>query len=434
MPQSFIAVSISHHRAPVEVREMLALTETEAKSLLSRLKENVAREALLLSTCNRTELYTLPATEQITSDYLIDFLLSAKQIPHHKAAEYKPYFERLTYCDAMSHLFSVIAGIDSQIVGDQQIFAQVKDAFRISTESELSGGFLTKFAHAAFRVAKRVISETTLTVGAATISYAAVEFTRKIYDDLKSRHILIIGAGETSELAAKHFMERGAGSLVVVNRNVQHAREMLDRIRPDSLSYYAAPLDELGELLPKADIIVSAASTPEYLVTLPLMQRAMERRTSSNPIVLIDIAVPRNIDPAIVELPNVFLKDIDDLRSIVDRNLERRKQEIPKAEQIIKQELDKFLLTLSKLEVGPTIKELRDKFEAIRQEELERHRGKLDERSFSLIDDMSRRMMNRLLHSPMVSLKEPHGSTDDLLTRVEIVRQLFALDGDTLEE
>lgn len=413
----------------MEVRERLALSESEIHSVLERLKDGVVHEALVLSTCNRTELYAIPASDETTSDYLIDFLLSTKKIPHQESAQYKSYFERMTYCDSMTHLFAVIAGIDSQIIGDQQIFAQVKDAFRISTESETSGGFLTKLAHAAFRVAKRTISETTLTTGAATISYAAVEFARKIYDDLKSRSILIIGAGETSELAAKHFAERNADTLVVANRNVDHAREMLARVRPDGPSNYrAAALSELGELLPNADIIVSATSAPDYIVTLPMMESAMMRRQTSMPIVLIDIAVPRDIDPEIATLSNVFVKDIDDLRSIVDRNIERRKEEIPKAERIIKEELERFLATLSKLEVGPTIKELRDKFEAIRLEELERQRAKLDEKSFALIDEMSRRMMNRLLHSPMVSLKEPHGSTDDLLTRVEIVRQLFALD------
>ena len=426
-----MSVSISHHRAPVEVRERVTLSETEIRSLLSRLKASVAREALIISTCNRTELYALPANEEITSDYLIEFLLSAKQIPAQEIPEYKSYFERMAHCDAMMHLFAVIAGIDSQIIGDQQIFAQVKDAFRISTESEMSGGFLTKLAHASFRVAKRVISETTLTSGAATISYAAVEFARKIYDDLKSRHVLIIGAGETSELAAKHFVERNVGTLTIVNRNVERARDMLARLEPNGTqNHSAAGLESLSELLTKADILVSATSATEYIITLPLAQDAIERRTSSSPLVLIDIAVPRDIDPAIANLPNVFLKDIDDLRSIVDRNIERRKQEIPKAEQVISEELKNFLATLSRLEVGPTIKELRDKFEAIRKEELERHREKLDDRSFALMDEMTRRMMNRLLHSPMVSLKEPTatGSTDDLLTRVEIVRQLFALD------
>ena len=430
MPQNFVSVSISHRRAPVAVRERLSMSEAEMKSLLAQIKESVVREALLVSTCNRTELYALPAEGEITSDYLIEFILRTKKIPASEMEEYKDYFERQTYCDAMSHLFSVIAGIDSQIVGDQQIFAQVKDAFRLSTESGNNGGFLTKLAHAAFRVAKRVISETTLTNGAATISYAAVEFARKIYDDLKTRNILVIGAGETGELAAKHFLERNAGSVTIANRNVAKAREMVERIAPDASGgrFTTISLEELGVALAKADIIVSATAATEYIVTEPMMRAALKQRQSKNPVVLIDIAVPRDIDPAIAKLSNVFLKDIDDLRSIVDRNLDRRKLEIPKAEKIIQEELDNFLQSLSRLEVGPTIKELRDRFEAIRKEELERHQSKLDEKHFALMDEMTRRMMNRLLHSPMVSLKEPHGSPEDMLTRVEIVRELFALD------
>ena len=211
---------------------------------------------------------------------------------------------------------------------------------------------------------------------------------------------------------------------------------MLARINPNGgQNHFAAGLESLCELLAKADIVVSATSAADYIITLPMAQEAIERRISSSPLVLIDIAVPRDIDPAIANLPNVFLKDIDDLRSIVDRNIERRIQEIPKAEQIITEELKNFLATLSRLEAGPTIKELRDKFEAVRREELERHRAKLDDRSFSLLDEMTRRMMNRLLHSPIISLKEPAatGSTDDLMTRVEIVRQLFALDNNSKE-
>ncbi len=406
------------------------MSEAEVRSLLEQIKDSVVREAVLVSTCNRTELYALPNDGSITGDHLIELILTAKAIPFDEREEYKDYFERQTYDAAMTHLFSVIAGIDSQIVGDQQIFAQVKDAFRLSSESGSTGGFLTKLAHAAFRVAKRVISETTLTNGAATISYAAVEFARKIYDDLKPRAILVIGAGETGELAAKHFIERNAGAITIANRNVEKAREMVARIAPEGLAgrFTTVSLEELGNALAKADIIVSATASHDYVITEPMMRAALKRRASKNPVVLIDIAVPRDIDPAISKLSNVFLKDIDDLRTIVDRNLDRRKQEIPKAEEIIKQELENFLQSLSRLEVGPTIKELRDRFEAVRKEELERHQNKLDSKSFALMEDMSRRMMNRLLHSPTVSLKEPLGSTEEMLTRVEIVRQLFGLD------
>ncbi|MDP4198534.1 MAG: glutamyl-tRNA reductase [Bacteroidota bacterium] len=437
MPQSLISVSISHHRAPVEVRERLHLKEPEARALLERMKPEIAREALIVSTCNRTELYALPVSEQVSSEYLIDFLLGAKGIPHAEVGAYRDYFERMSYCDSILHLFRVASGTDSQIIGDQQILSQVKDAFRIATESGASGSILTKLAHAAFRAAKRVISETSLMTGAATISFAAVELSRKIYDDLRSRRVLIIGAGESAELVAKHFAERGVRSLTVANRTLERATTLLANATEGEGR--AIELAQLPEALSSSDIVVSATSASGFVLTKEMVQAALKKRESSSPLVLVDIAVPRDIDPETRRLPNVFLKDIDDLRAMVDQNLERRKLEIPKAETIVREELDHFLQTLSKLEVGPTIKELREKFEAVRREELDRHRAKLDEKSFAMMDEMTRRMMNRLLHQPMVTLKEPAGagrtygarqpSNDDMMTRIEIVRKLFALDG-----
>ncbi len=428
MSQHFIAVSISHHRAPVEVRERLQLSEEESRALLGKI--NVG-EALILSTCNRTELYARPSEDLLVEGHaLIREVLAAKELPSTAHSSYGSYFEILQSKDAIRHLFAVIAGIDSQIIGDQQIFAQVKDAFRISVEAGTSGGFLDKLSQAAFRAAKRVITETTLNEGAATISYAAVELARKIYDDLRERHILIIGAGETGELAAKHFVERGARSITIANRSVQNARAMLDRVKPEVAdgNFEIVPLDALDDILPKTDIIISATSAPDYVLTEPAMKAALAKRESSSPLVMIDIAVPRDIDPAIGGLSNVFLKDIDDLRTIVDRNAARRRREIPKAEAIIEEELARFLESLSRLEAGPTIKELREKFEAVRKEELDRNRSKLDERSFALMDEMTRRMMSRILHQPTVALKETNGEATGHLSRVELARKLFGLD------
>ena len=429
MPQKFIAVSISHHRAPVEVRERLQLSEKESRILLEELQKNA--EVFILSTCNRTEIYARAFDEESRDDEdLIQPLLRVKAPDDQTDGTYDSYFETLSSRDAIRHLFAVIAGIDSQIIGDQQIFAQVKDAFRISAEAGATGSFLNKLSQAAYRVAKRVITETTLNEGAGTISYAAVELARKIYDDLRSRHILVIGAGETGELAAKHFIERGALRITIANRSIEKARAMIERVNPEHIvgSFNVIPLGALEDVLPSMDIIISATSAPDYVLTEPVMKTALEARKSSDPVVMIDIAVPRDIDPAIASLSNIFLKDIDDLRTIVDRNAERRRQEIPKAEAIIEEELARFLEWLSTQEVGPTIKELREKFEIVRKEELERHRGKLDDRSFALMDDMTRRMMNRLLHQPTVSLKETNGETTDRLTRIEIARKLFGLD------
>ncbi len=424
MSQNFIAVSISHHRAPIEVRERLQLSNDEIRALLQDIRANA--EAVVLSTCNRTEIYAIPIDgQQVESHALVIPIFAAKGLPDESHPSYSSFFETLHSHFAIRHLFRVIAGIDSQIIGDQQIFAQVKDAFRLSEETGSIGSFFSKLSQASFRVAKRVITETTLTEGAATISYAAVEFARKIYDDLKSRHILIIGAGETGELAAKHFVERKAGRVTIANRSAERAREMLDRIQEESASTQCEiiSLGELENSLPKADIILSATSAPDYVLTEPMMKAAMEERKSSSPLVMIDIAVPRDIDPAIASLSNIFLKDIDDLQTIVDRNTERRRLEIPKAEAIIEEELSRFLESLSRLEAGPTIKALREKFEAVRTEELERNRAKLDDRAFAAMDDMSRKMMNRLLHEPVTAIKESGNDAAGSLTRIELIRK-----------
>lgn len=430
MPQKLIAIALTHKTAPVELRELVALSEEESKSLLRRLHDAVSPDALLITTCNRTELYVRPNDESITSDILIDFLLRAKTLPPEKEQELRQSLVRLTHCDAIVHLFEVISGTDSQIVGDQQIFSQVKDAFRQSEEAGTNGGFMVKLAHAAFRVAKRVRSETEIGIGAATISYAAVEFTRKVYDDLRDRTALIIGAGETAELAAKHLVERNIGTLIVANRTVENGRELLSRIRDGSpkTKDQAVSLDFLSDALRQTDIVISSTASTEYVLTPAIVREGLHKRKSYGPLILLDIAVPRDIDPKVGELDNIFLKDIDDLRAIVDQNLERRKEELPKVQMIIKEEMESFLSLQSKLEAGPTIKKLREKFEAIRQEELERNLSKLPPEQRELVDEMTRRIMNRLLHTPTVMLKEPRNSMDDLLARIELIHSLFALD------
>jgi glutamyl-tRNA reductase len=430
MAAEIIAIGLSHRTAPVELRERVALSEDQVRSLLSRIKGDFVREALILSTCNRTEVYAIPADPAVTGEHLIDFVLNEKDLNAQDTPGVRSAFVSLTHCEAITHLFEVISGIDSLVIGDQQIHAQVKQAFRISDESGTNGTLLTKLAHSAFHVAKRVKSETALSSGAATVSYAAVEFTRKVYDDLHEKRALIIGAGETAEIAARHLIERKIGTLRVANRSVENAENMLRSVRENDLAANdaALPLSALEAVLSESDVVISSTAAEGYILTPDVLARALKKRNASGPLILLDIAVPRDIDPECGKLNNVFLKDIDDLRSIVDQNLEKRKEELPRVKQIIREELDNFLAVQSKLEVGPTIKELREKFEMIRREELDRNKQKLGEREQKLVDEMTQRMMNRLLHTPTVMLKEPRASLDDLLTRVELLRALFALD------
>lgn len=432
MQDKLIGIALTHKSAPVELRELVALSEPEAKALLHRLREHVGPDALLITTCNRTELYARHTDESVTSDLLIELLLQSKPLPDSTVSELRSAIERLTNVDAIQHLFEVISGIDSQIIGDQQIFSQVKDAFRLSEEAGTNGAFLVKLAHAAFKVAKRVRTETEIGIGAATISYAAVEFTRKVYDDLHERSALIIGAGETAELAAKHLVERNIGTLRVANRTLENGEELLRKVRQDrrSPSDTALRLDQLEDVLGRTDIVISSTAAPGYVLNPAMVKAALKKRHASMPMILLDIAVPRDIDPEVGKLDNVFLKDIDDLRSIVDQNLLRRKQEIPKVEAIIDEELQAFLALQTKLEAGPTIRKLREKFEAIRADELDRNLSKLPPEHRQTVEEMTRRILNRLLHSPTIALKEPRDSSADMLTTIEVVNNLFALDND----
>lgn len=432
MPQNLIAVGISHHAVPIELRERLAMSEQEVREALATLREQISDEALIVSTCNRTELYARATYPELTQEYLVDFLLNAKKIPLDEQMRLRQHFSKLSYCDAIVHLFEVVSGIDSQIIGDQQIFGQIKDSFRMSEESGLCGTFMTKFAHAAFRVAKRARTETDILAGAGTISYAAVEFARKVYGDLSDHTALIIGAGETAEIATKYLVEKGIEQLYVANRTLAHADDLVARVglTPGSSRAKTFSLEEIGSHLAACDIVISSTASDNIVLTAEDVRNALRARRSLEPLVIVDIAVPRDVDPKVKELQNVFLADIDDLTHIVDKNMEKRMASVPAIRAIIDEEFRHFLDVYAKLEVGPTIKELRDKFEAIRQEELERHRGKLSNDAFALVDDMTRKMMNRLLHSPTVMLREPRSTKDDLEARIQMVRSLFALDID----
>lgn len=429
MPSKLIAVGLSHHQAPVELREKLVFTQPEIERALEHLR-GASDEALLISTCNRTELYVRPENSELTAEYLIDFLFEEKKVTDEERKILRENFIKLNYCDAIIHLFEVIAGIDSQIIGDQQIFTQIKDSFKLSEEVGSNGTFMTKFAHAAFRVAKRVRTETQLLNGAGTISYAAVEFARKVYDDLSVRSALIIGAGETAEIAAKHLVERGVEHLYVANRTYENAVTLVNTLSsvPGSKRFTTLTLPQIPTYLSECDIVISSTANENIILSAADIRTALKKRRSASPFVLIDIAVPRDIDPKAADLPNVFLKDIDDLSAIVDKNLEARKAEIPKIKEIITNEFNDFLAVFTKLEVGPTIKELRDKFEQIRQEELGRNKTRFSDAEFSAIDDMTRKIINRLLHTPTVMLKEPRSTKDDMQSRIELVRALFALD------
>lgn len=419
---NLLAVGISHHTASVEVREKMWLSEEETRRALGRLKERFFSECTLVSTCNRTELYGIVSSGSTAdatslSQFLIDFKNASEFVrPDH--------FRGLTAGHAVHHLFRVASGSDSLVIGDIQILGQVKEAFQLSREQQVLGPVLTRLMESALHVGKRVRTETSICEGAISVSYAAVELAGKIFADLSKKSALLIGAGETGELTMKHLLGRGIGHLKIVNRTREKAEALVAALGGTVVDYAS-----LMEALPSVDIVIASVSSPAYILGPADVQRVMRQR-SHNPLILIDIGVPRNVDPATRKIDNVFLYDIDALTSMVDSNLERRRGELPKVDEILKEEVAGFFRWYDALQVGPTIQGLRDSFEEVRHREVEKniHRFKLEDRD--LLELVTKRIINKLLHQPMTALKEGaerDNGQAETLRKIQTVRELFGL-------
>lgn len=424
-----IAVGVNHKTAPIDIRERLTLSAAEAKALLTDLKESgIASEAFVMSTCNRTELFIVPALQEADADYFKDYLINYKLA---RREIEKTHFFSLFACGAAKHLFEVAASADSQLLGDAQILGQVKDAYRLAAEAGATGTVLNHLCHTAFSVGKRVRTETELSDGAVTVSYAAVELARKIFSDLASKHILIVGAGETAELAAIHLLEKGARKISITNRTALRAQSLLDMLASEhgadtAFTAHMLPFESFRSHLAEFDIIITAVAETGILISAAELEAAMRVRHSKQLLVL-DIGLPRNVDAAAASLYNVFLKDIDDLNIIVGKNLEKRRAELPKVQSIIAEELIRFEQWHQSLQVVPTIRRLQEKFALIKQEELARLRGKITEAEFKLLEKLADRLINKILHEPMQQLKSSD-TAQDIAGKLHLIRSLFSLD------
>lgn len=412
------AVGVNHQTAPIEIRDRLFLTPEETLRALREVKRELLREAVIISTCNRTELYGVPYNDGIDGVALQHFLLGVKP----EAGVEARHVFRLFTCSAANHMLKVAGGVDSLVVGDVQILGQVKEAYELSVQAGSSGTVMHHLLHTALHTGKRIRSETTLGIGAISISYAAVELAKKIFDDLHRKNVLLIGLGETGTLTARHLLDKGVEHLLFANRTRERAEERAGEFGARVVDYEAVP-----SALHEADIVIAATSADRYIVDPPMIRQAMKRR-HNNPLLVIDIGTPRNIDPRVNDIANVFLKDIDSLQSIVDQNLERRREEIPKAQMIIAEELTSFFIWFNALEATPTIMQLREKFELIRTAELARYRNRIDDGSIDIVELLTKRIINKLLHPTMVSLRAPAGNGTYLETKVRLLRELFALD------
>jgi glutamyl-tRNA reductase len=303
-------------------------------------------------------------------------------------------------CGAVKHLFTVTSGIDSLILGDSQIHGQMKDAFQLSIDMNFAGTVMRRMFDTAVKVGKRSITETAIGAGAVSVSYAAIQVVEKIFSTFESKSAIVIGAGETGELAAIHLKDKGIGKLAISNRTLSKAEELARKVEGEIV-----PFENLHQLLHNFDIIVSATSAPGIIISYDEIKTIVKKR-KGNPICLMDLALPRDIDPQAAKIDSVFYNDIDSLGKIIDQNIKKREREIPAVEQIILEEMQNLFAWYNTLEVIPTIKKIRDFFEEIRQEEIEKIKYKVHEDDIKKLDDMTKRLVGRLLHNPTIRLRQ----------------------------
>jgi glutamyl-tRNA reductase len=397
------------------------LSIDEMREAVKQLKERYFAECLLVSTCNRTELYGMTPRVQVDDTALRKFMIDFKGV----ADVVKPeHFVGTFGGGAVNHLFKVASGIESMVIGDIQILSQVKEAFNLSVEIDATGPVMNRLMQSTLHVGKRTRSETSICEGAVSVSYAAVELASKIFEDLSKKSALLIGAGETGELTMKHLVGKNIGQVKIANRTRDKAEALVASLGGSVVDY-----QDMVEALRTVDIVISSVSSPSYIVQPDDVHKVMKQR-SNNPLFIIDIGVPRNVNPASRKIENVFLYDMDALSAIVDKNLEKRKAEIPKVTNIIREEMIEFFHWYNSLEVGPTIHDLRESFESIRQQEVEKNINRFSPHDRELVEILTKRIVNKILHQPMTALKQgsENGSGGkETLLRISALRELFGI-------
>jgi glutamyl-tRNA reductase len=418
-----LCIGLNHETAPVAVRERLALTGSSLQETLQWVRDLPGiQEALILSTCNRVEFYLVTDQASRQVDPVIREHI-AKRFGI-GGEDWEQCHYQYGYHQAIAHLFRVTSGMDSMVIGEPQITGQVKEAYRQAVHQKAVGTLLNRLFHRSFHVSKRVRTETELAARAVSVSYVAVELARKIFGDLSDREALLAGAGEMAELAARHLASHGIASILVASRTLENARRLAESFEGEAI-----PLESIGEYLTRVDILICSTAAPEYILRADQIREAMRTRRQ-RPVFIIDIAVPRNIDPEVDAIENVYLYDIDDLQNVLQANLEERKKELKRAEIIVQEEVRSFLGWVSNLDLVPTITSLRERTERIRTGELEKALSLLQtpvsEEDKKTIDAMTQAIVNKILHDPVSALKNAE-EKGDTLGLVDALQRLFSL-------
>lgn len=416
-------VGLNHKTAPVEIREKLSFPEHTLTEAFARIKKNKAiKGCAILSTCNRTEVYAAVIDVEAGLNGIREFLAKRCGL---SVSEIQNYLYSYSLFDVINHLFKVASGLDSMILGETQILGQVRTAYQIACEEGATNGVLNTLFQKAVTVGKRVRTETEIDRNAVSISYAAVELAKQVFEEgINGRSVLIVGAGKMSELTAKHLVANGVTTVMVSNRSYDRAVALADVFGGKAVKF-----DKLFDYMESADIIISATAATHYIIKPQEINSVMEKRKGKK-MFIIDIAVPRDVDPTVGDIEGICLFDIDDLKNVVDENLSQRQKEAVKAEKIIKNEIDEFWKWLSSQFATPTIAALKQKGEEIKQKEISRalnRLGDLTEREKKVISSMANSIVNQLLHDPVIQLKH-YAVTHQGHLYTEILQKLFKLE------
>jgi glutamyl-tRNA reductase len=419
-----LIVGLSHKTAPLDVREKVSFAENILPEAVKELVScpNVS-EGLIVSTCNRVEVYTAVPKRNLEAarEEIATFLSERHEVPREKL---DPHLYILSGEECVQHIFRVASSLDSMVVGEPQILGQVKEAFGCAANAQATGNILNRLLHKAFSVAKRVRSETRIATSAVSISFAAVELAKKIFGELEGKTVMLVGAGEMAELAARHLLGNGVEHILVANRTFENAVKLAEEFGGT-----AVPFDELQQQMELADIVISSTGAPNIIIDKKMVKSIIKSRRN-RPMFFIDIAVPRDIDPAVNQVENAYAYDIDDLEGVVETNIKTRSKEAAKAEEIVNGEVQQFNEWMRSRESFPTIVALREWAENVRRGELEKTLKRIEglsEADTKKIEAMTEAILNKILHRPVTRMKRAAHQGDEGEI-VNVVREMFDLE------
>ncbi|KGX88063.1 glutamyl-tRNA reductase [Pontibacillus marinus] len=423
-----LVVGVNYKTAPVEIREKLTFSENDVTEAMKSLNhQKSVLENVIISTCNRTEIYAVVDQLHTGRYYIKQFLADWFQIDK---AEFSPFLSMYEADGAIEHLFRVTCGLDSMVIGETQILGQMKQSFLQAQEANTTGTMFNQLFKQAVTLAKRSHKETEIGENAVSVSYAAVELSKKIFGDLLNKHVVILGAGKMGELAAKNLHGSGVKKVTVVNRTYEKAQELAAEFNGQAKS-----MQDLNETLETADILISSTGASDYVITKESLQSVHKKR-KGRPLFLVDIAVPRDLDPSLDDLDSVFLYDIDDLQGIVDANLEARKEAAEAIELMIEAEIVTFKEWLQTIGVVPVISALRNKalnIQSETMESIERKMPDLTEREKKVLNKHTKSIINQMLKQPILQAKE-YAAEPNAEQQLEMFKQIFGIEEEVQQE